>query len=426
MSWPQPPGSPPGSQQHQAHPPWDPRQWTLGLKVAAGVVIAMCGFCCIGALGGKRNQPAGPTPEEMQRGIESANRILAQTDAAADAARVAHADPTPSAGPAPGDQLAAFVRAHAEGATVRAVAVEGGRGTITLSPEEGETASMLIHRATDALRALVVPDLWTQHPSLQGVQVRVERGPHFVVTRVERGAQAVLDTTSEASPEVAQDLRRRVYWGAAGRLPFLHQEACPDGLWALFTGDTPGRDEFQRRENEQHRAEIAARLRGAMFTTTINTVAEIQLGDYSFTSHSFPLTLFPDGGTVECRTSTQPAIIVAFGPARVVDPLSQPGDRSIGFLQWRIAPLRFNIPVAEADAPAFRERNRNALHMQVGWRIGSTRVDRRMVREPGNPELQDHGAGRLIVASDVHVRVYNSQSEEIVLDNAPLPASGNR
>ncbi len=409
---------------------WPISKWTMPQKLVVGFIGFVILACVVSMSGGEgpaqtagRNAPASPTNPPVVRPPTPSNLVAppaAPPPQPTPAPQAAQAEP-----PIAVDSIGPFVAAHLNGAQSSSIVRTPGAVEIRLALERTASPSQFIHRAGDVLRDLVTSEFWAVAASPGAVRIRFDDIARYMVVPLTASQPADVLGTTDGSADVMLDLAHRRYWSAPDVVVFRDHQPCPDGLWSVFPGDAPGEDEFARHESASHRAELATRIRSTRFLLAVNDVNSAQLGNYNFSTHSFTLTLYPDGDVVACTNGdaggsaqARSEIAIGLNSARSVD-MTPGNDGLVGFHTWEITPLRFRVSVPQGDAEEFAERHRNTLNFQMGWRVGGARIDRRMARDQASRELDDYGAGRLIQATAVAVRVYNRDTEEILVDTSP-------
>lgn len=332
-----------------------------------------------------------------------------------------------------------------------AALANGARGEP--EPPSSFPRKVILKALSVVILTVSVVSLLRQHLSTRSVRSNTNRPP---ISRVatdggapyadvadsdngDRDAGRDTDTTNSPLPGGAP------FWRGSD-LTFVG-ETCPDDLWALFPGPAPGADEFAQRANGQQRSALATRLKSRTLAMLL-TAEEFHLGDYDFQRHAFPVRI-AENEIESCGSESLPSeerfaqatriVDIAFAAPRlwavpVSDgirqgdiPTSAPAayfrDEGLGqpYL-WRAAQTYW-IQVAQADAPAFRERHQGLLSVQVAFRITSGRIDQTRpvvvgrISENRLVRVLHLGAGRVALTRPIAVQINDGQ--EVLLDTAP-------
>lgn len=210
------------------------------------------------------------------------------------------------------------------------------------------------------------------------------------------------------------------FWDRKDLVKVEDGEDCPEGFWALFGGEAPGHDEFATHENESKRKALATAARGRTYVAIVEKDADLK--DYDFGRHLFPVEVFGAEGTFGCDAPNDGPtknITIAFRPAHPVDP--QAGhDSLVGFYQWQASPLRLEIAVPDGEAKKFKEAHDGDVRALVAFTIANTQEDHRKVRATDTPSgFDDHGAGRLVTAKVLALKVFDRDDGAVLIDTAP-------
>lgn len=208
-------------------------------------------------------------------------------------------------------------------------------------------------------------------------------------------AAAPLDAGGGDAPDQAEE-------PSAGWAPpdhkFRHLGECPEGLWALVPGYTPGDDEFEQREAEASRKELATALEGDTFVVSRLSA---DLGDYSFSRKAFPVET---QGLAHCDHRS---VYVALTNPRI-------GSWADSGRQWEAKPFRVWVPMPEDEAREFKKGTKGffsrALVAEVAFKVERARLDRKIVRDAMGKS--DVGAGALIQARRLGVRIV--QGDDVI------------
>jgi hypothetical protein len=204
---------------------------------------------------------------------------------------------------------------------------------------------------------------------------------------------------------------------------------CPEGLWALFTGDVPGATTEEKRANAANRQSIAAALRARRFLVRLRGPALVTLNPWDAPRGRFTIDVV---GAVDC---TDPAgrITLAWTDARVVGPSAQP-DQDESLNVWKAPPVTFELPhAAPGTAKTFFDQNRFGLSARVAFTLGQGEVDRKLKKVPAMTQqvgdevvtvgggTEDWGAGRLVRVTPLGVRVAAERERKQLFDQRPAP-----
>lgn len=226
---------------------------------------------------------------------------------------------------------------------------------------------------------------------------------------------------AEPSPKQAGQPSNKGFWVSEGAITFADGGDCPDELWALFPGEPPGKDEFEKRTNAGHRGELAKRMKQALFVLErephglLIETGGIDLGDYNFRQKLFPAKM---EGTASCKLGPgESDVTIAFGPAKAVDE-SPASDGRVGYHEWKAHPLEYTLRVPEVEAPSFKENHHGPFSAKLAFRIVGIKNHKLMARYGGNrKDIEDYGAGVLVEAKLAAVRI--DDGEENLLDTSP-------
>jgi hypothetical protein len=157
---------------------------------------------------------------------------------------------------------------------------------------------------------------------------------------------------------------------------------------------------------------LAAELRAGKYVVTMDA----DLGEYDFKRKSFPVEV---EGVHSCNE-----ISIAFVPARPVDALKEPGDPRIGLYEWQAKPLTHWFEVPEDRAQAFKKRQTgflggSKLQAKIAFEIRKTQFHRKMAYAPDLEERADYGAGALLEARLLAVRVTSAADKSTIVNWLP-------
>ncbi|MBL9037165.1 MAG: hypothetical protein JNG84_01500 [Archangium sp.] len=208
---------------------------------------------------------------------------------------------------------------------------------------------------------------------------------------------------------------------------------CPDGLWALFPGSAPGASPEEKKANEGQRAALAAGLRGKHFMLRFRSGGGITLRPYDAPEGRFPIDVV---GTIDC-TDAQGRVAIAWTKATAGDPLAATqGKAAAGEARqnyWMAESLHFFLPMPSMlDAKAFDKDHRLGLSARVVIRFDKAEVDKKLIKVGKVTQkaadttvgygggTEDWGAGRLVHATIVGVRVATDQERTQLIEQREL------
>ena len=237
-------------------------------------------------------------------------------------------------------------------------------------------------------------------------------------------ARAKQSEQKPAAPSGAAGPKRQAhpYWDDRSFLVVRNEKACPEGLWALFSGKAPGGDDAARRANEARRSELASSLRGKTFVARLRGSEEVKLADYDAPKGQFPVEL---KGVIDCEDSIG-RIAIAFTEPKAITPKGSvlSGDAVVESI-WDAPAKTFTVPMKSvSEAKAFRERHLLGLEAYVVFKLGKTDVHQRRVKiekeTAGDVSIgggvQDFGAGRMVRAEVEQVRILANPGPIVLVD----------
>jgi hypothetical protein len=228
--------------------------------------------------------------------------------------------------------------------------------------------------------------------------------------------------TPEARPASAEG-PKHPYWDDPSSLVIRHEKACPENLWALFSGPAPGSDDEEKKRNEARRKELAEELRGRTFIARLRGPSEVKLGEYNAAKGRYPVEV---KSVLDCEDSLG-RVAIALGEAKAVDmPKSaMPGSSSIVQAMWDGPARIFAMPFeSQADAKSFGDKHRFGMEAYVSFRVGKTDVHKKLVKVPkasgGGITIgggtDDFGAGRILRAEVQAVRLAANPGPVVLID----------
>ncbi len=191
---------------------------------------------------------------------------------------------------------------------------------------------------------------------------------------------------------------------------------CPEGFWALFTGDVPGVNPEERKTNAANRAAIAEKVRSKKYVVRLRGPPDVQLEPWDPQTQKF---LVHVSGSVDC-TDSLGTITMAWTDAAVIVPKNSAAQEGSTLRPnvWQAKPVQFSIPMKNPDEAAkYYDQTRFALTARVGMTLGQVMVDKKLKKIAAaidqssgekvgfGGDVEDWGAGRLIRAEMLGTRV---------------------
>lgn len=205
---------------------------------------------------------------------------------------------------------------------------------------------------------------------------------------------------------------------------------CPENFWALFGGDVPGATKEEKKANAAKRPELAKALRAQTYLVKLRAPDDVKLHPFDATKNEFPLDVI---GTIDC-TDSAGHIAIAWSPVKAGDPGNSAAKEGAEITQnvWMAQPLSFRLPMkGMADAKEFDQKNRLALSARLFFKLGKGEIDKKLkkigkVVEKAAGEtltigggVEDWGAGRMVRAEGVGVRVATEKEKTMVFERKP-------
>jgi hypothetical protein len=205
---------------------------------------------------------------------------------------------------------------------------------------------------------------------------------------------------------------------------------CPDGFWALFPGDAPGATPEEKKANAASRKAIAEGLRAKTYLVKMKGANFVTLSPYDAPKGRFTIDV---KGTIDCHDSMG-RIAIAWTDAKASDPGTSAAQEGSEVTQnvWTAPPITFELPITSlTEARAFSDGNRFGLSARVAFTLGKVEVDRKLrkvarVTEKAAGEtltlgggVEDWGAGRLVRAELLGVRVATDRERKQLFDRRP-------
>ncbi|MFZ5468565.1 MAG: hypothetical protein ACOZIN_03925 [Myxococcota bacterium] len=211
-------------------------------------------------------------------------------------------------------------------------------------------------------------------------------------------------------------------WDDAAYVRVSADAACPEGMWALFPGEAPG-DGEEKKANAQKRAGYAQALRASTVLVKLRAPAGVKLLAYDAPKGQFPLELL---GTIDCSDSFG-RVAIAWTDAQAIVPGLSAAKAGAEVAQniWQAEALRYELPMKSmSEAKAFAEKNRFQLEARLLLKLGKVEVDKKTFKTTkvtqGDITLgggaEDWGAGRLVHASLLGVRLATDREKTVLLE----------
>jgi hypothetical protein len=243
-----------------------------------------------------------------------------------------------------------------------------------------------------------------------------------------RKAEEAVKNASKAATTSAPQVTHVAAPYDEGQGTMLSSDAqCPAGLWALFPGEAPGATPEEKKANEARRAGLVQTISAWSFLVRLQAPAKVTLHPHDAANGKFDIEV---AGSVDCL---DPAghVTIAWTPAKAVETpasaVSQGAEVRPNL--WDAPPLTFELPMKSlSEAKAFYDANRFGLSARVALKLGKGEVDKKL-KKVGKvtktmPDqtigygggVEDWGAGRLVRATLVGVRVATEQERKELFD----------
>lgn len=203
------------------------------------------------------------------------------------------------------------------------------------------------------------------------------------------------------------------FWDNPSYIKVANDADCPEGLWSLFP-DVPGGDDAARKANKAKQPELAKAMKAATFVVKLKGPTDLKLLEYDAAKGQFPFEVI---GMVDCQDSIG-HLGVAWGEAKAVDPGHSAAQRGAELQEsiWQATPLPFTLPMKSmSEARDFKANHRFDLDGRVLLKVASTEVNKKMIKS--GKQMEDWGAGRLVHASVVGVRITTDHGKTVLLEN---------
>ena len=206
--------------------------------------------------------------------------------------------------------------------------------------------------------------------------------------------------------------------------------ACPDHFWALFGGEAPGATKEEKKANAAKRPELAKALREQTYLVKLRAPDDVKLFPFDATKNEFPLEVM---GTIDC-TDSMGHVAIAWTAAKAGDPGSSAAKEGADVSQniWMAQPMKFTLPMkGMADAKEFDTKNRLGLSARIFFKLGKGEIDKKLKKIPKVVEkaagetltigggTEDWGAGRMVRAEGVGVRVASEKEKTSLIERKP-------
>jgi hypothetical protein len=202
---------------------------------------------------------------------------------------------------------------------------------------------------------------------------------------------------------------------------------CPDGIWALFKGETPGQSKDEKKANEAKRGELAKALKDKQFLVKLRAPDDVNLKPFDAPKGEFPLEV---AGSIEC-TDSFGHVSIAWTAAKAGDPGNSAAKQDAEITQnyWMAPKVAFAIPMKTMnEAKEWSNANRISMKARVVFKLGKVEVDKKMhkvakVTEKAYGETisigggaEDWGAGRLVRAELIGLRVATNKEKDQIFE----------
>jgi hypothetical protein len=238
------------------------------------------------------------------------------------------------------------------------------------------------------------------------VQERQKASEEAQATRKQQEQEREAGKSSEPAPTDP-------FWDNPSYIRVANDADCPEGLWSLFQ-DVPGGGDAERKANKAKQPELAKAMKAGTFVVKLKGPSDIKLLEYDAAKAQFPLEII---GMVDCQDSIG-HLGVAWGEAKAVDPGHSVAQRGAEVQEsiWQATPLPFSLPMKSmSEARDFKANHRFDLDGRLLFKVGSTEVNKKMIKS--GKQLEDWGAGRLIHASVIGVRLTTDHGKTVLIDN---------
>ncbi len=277
-------------------------------------------------------------------------------------------------------------------------------------------------RAWVVLLVLGMP-LWTACPS-DGSKKMEEKQRALDAAKAEKAKKDQQAEQAKNPPKEVVHLDRP--WEDSSYVEIKPDGKCPEGIWALFPGETPGADKEEKKANEKKRADLAKTLKETTFLVKLRATDQVKLGEYDAPKGAFPLEVI---GTIDCEDSFG-HVAIAWTEAKAGDPAKSAAkqDADVTQAMWMAEPLKWSLPMnGVSAAKEFEPKNKFQLSARVVIKLGKSEWDHKLKKVPkaGDKNIsigggtEDWGAGRMVHAELVAVRVATDKEKTSLFEKKP-------
>ncbi|MCA3012300.1 MAG: hypothetical protein INH41_07865 [Myxococcaceae bacterium] len=194
--------------------------------------------------------------------------------------------------------------------------------------------------------------------------------------------------------------------------------ACPEGLWALFSGDPPGDTPDEKKANGARKESLAKALSNKRFLVRLRAPDQVTLKPHDAAQGALPVEVL---GSTLCRDALG-SITIAWTDAKAG--ATRAGDE-VSLNAWLAPPVTFTVPIKSmGEAKRFRQDHALGLVARVVFTFGKAEVDKKLLkvgRVSAQAEgetvgygggAEDWGAGRLVRANVIGLRVAVQQEQQ--------------
>ncbi len=244
-----------------------------------------------------------------------------------------------------------------------------------------------------------------------------------------KAAEAVAKKEDKLAPIVAVDVvKLEAPYNDEASTRITADQPCPEGLWALFAGDAPGATLEEKKANEANRKALAEELKAKQFIVKLRVGSGVTLKPYDAPKATFTVEV---AGSIDC-TDSKGRIAIAWSDAKAVSH-GEPGVLAQWY--WVAPPVSFSLPIKSmVEAKAFETENKIAVSARVVFTPGKVETDKRMTKvekmqgQAGDETIEygggmeDWGAGRLLRAKLIGIRVATDRERKQLFDLRETPA----
>lgn len=243
-----------------------------------------------------------------------------------------------------------------------------------------------------------------------------------------KAKKAKLDEAKELAPIPAAAPKLGAPWEDSSYVEIRPDGKCPDGIWALFAGDTPGGDAKEKKENEKKRGELSKTVKEATYLIKLSGPEQVTLKPYDAPKGSFPVEVL---GTIDC-TDSFGHVAIAWTKAKAGEPANSAAKQDAEVTQsiWNAEPMSWSLPMSGvSESKTFQAKNQYQLSARIVLKLGKTAWDHKMkkVAKMGDKSAgisigggtEDWGAGRMVQAELVGVRVATNHEKDQLFEKKP-------